>query len=382
MASHLHVQVCRREKLHTSLRTFVPVRQSTRNELGESARATKRTPWNRCNRSSLALLGSRSCIVTVSIMSSTGVQFAGATPKSRTRISLRPAKRSTQAERWVYPKDCRELIPIIDTNSVSLIITDPPYFIDGMDDSWDRDTLIRRASRSKVVGSLPVGMKFDRKQGKRLQEFLRPIAEEWMRVLRPGGFALCFSQNRLVHRAAAALEDAGFEIRDILVWKYEGQAKAFGQDHFIRRRKISQKEKERLIAKLGGRKTPQMKPQCEMIVLAQAPRDGTFVDNWDRWETGLIDVRNPVVGPDRFPGTVIEVPKPRERHGHMTAKPVDLLRHLVRIFSAKGSLVFDPFAGSGSTGVAARMEERQFIGAEIDPKVAERANMRIKLQAT
>ena len=129
------------------------------------------------------------------------------------------------------------------TNSVSLIVTDPPYFIDGMDDGWNRADLVRKVRRAGVVGSLPVGMKFDRGQGKRLQEFLQPIAKDWLRIQRPGGFVLCFSQNRLVHRAAGALEEAGFEIRDVLAWKYEGQAKAFTQDHFVRKRKIPEREK-------------------------------------------------------------------------------------------------------------------------------------------
>ena len=280
--------------------------------------------------------------------------------------------------RWVDPVDCRIAMPRMEDNSVSLIVTDPPYFTDGMGDDWDRSALARRTRGCGVVKSLPIGMKFDRSQGPRLYEFLKPIAEEWRRILRPGGFVLCFSQNRLVHHAAMAVECAGFEIRDILAWRYEGQAKAFSQDHFIRRRKIPQKEKDRLVAKIGGRKTPQLKPQCEMIVLGQAPRDGTFVDNWDRWETGLIDPSSPVIEPNRFPGTVIPAKKPRERYGHMTTKPVDLLQHLIRIFSPAGAVVCDPFAGSGSTGVAARIEGRRFIGMEIDRDMARAAERRIE----
>lgn len=279
---------------------------------------------------------------------------------------------------WVFPIDCRIAMPRMGENSVSLIVTDPPYFIDGMDDDWDHMRLERRTRGCGVVKSLPIGMKFDRKQGSRLKEFMLPIAEQWLRIIRPGGFVLCFSQNRLVHHSAMAIEEVGFEIRDILAWRYEGQAKAFSQEHFIRKRNIPQVEKDRLIAKLGGRKTPQLKPQCEMIVMAQAPRDGTFVDNWDRWETGLIDPHSPVIEPGRFPGTVIPAKKPRERHGHLTAKPVDLLRHLIRLFSPKGAVVFDPFAGSGSTGVAARLEGRNFIGVEIDSHMARTAELRVE----
>lgn len=293
-------------------------------------------------------------------------------------LSAKPSTKKTSVPRWVMPADCRAVMPAMARNSVSLIVTDPPYFTDGMGDEWDNSHLARRLRPGGVVGSLPIGMKFDRAQGPRLQQFLHPIADEWRRIVRPGGFVLCFSQNRLAHHAAMAIEIAGFEIRDMLAWRYEGQAKAFSQDHFVRKRRIPAREKARLLRKLDGRKTPQLKPQCELIVLAQAPRDGTFVDNWDRWETGLIDPREPVIEPGRFPGTVIPADKPRARHGHMTAKPVDLLRHLIRIFSAPGAMVFDPFAGSGSAGVAARLEGREFLGAEIDPAMARVAEKRIE----
>ncbi len=272
--------------------------------------------------------------------------------------------------------DCRIGMKELEANSVSLVLTDPPYFMDGMGADWNTKKLNGRV-KPGVVGSLPAGMKFSVKQGKALQRFLTPVADEWLRVLRPGGFCLVFSQNRLAHRTAAALEDAGFEIRDVLLWRYEGQAKAFTQDHFVRKRNLPPDEKARLIRKLGGRKTPQLKPQGEMIVLAQAPREGTFVDNWDKWETGLIDVHDPLIDSGKFPGTVIPAKKPRERYGHMTPKPVDLLRHLIRIFSAPSALVLDSFAGSGSTGVAAKLEGRGFLGYEIETDMARRAQMRI-----
>lgn len=274
-------------------------------------------------------------------------------------------------------KDCRIGMKQLKENSVSLVLTDPPYFIDGMGADWDTQKLDARV-KPGVIGSLPAGMKFSVEQGRDLQKFLTPVAEEWMRVIRPGGFCLVFSQNRLAHRTAIALEDAGFEIRDVLIWRYEGQAKAFSQDHFIRKRKIPVEEKDRLIQKIGGRKTPQLKPQGEMIILGQAPREGTFVDNWDKWETGLIDVKNPLINASQFPGTVIPAKKPKERYGHMTAKPVDLLQHLIRIFSSPRSLVLDSFAGSGSTGVAAKLEGRAFIGYEIEAEMANRAQERIR----
>ena len=259
-----------------------------------------------------------------------------------------------------------------------LMLTDPPYFIDGMGNDWSLSKLRGRV-KPGVVGGIPAGQKFDPQQGVNLQRFIEPIAKESLRVLVPGAFLLCFSQARLVHRMAVAIEDAGFEIRDLLAWRYEGQAKAFSQEHFVRRRSMPAAEKERIIDELGGRKTPQLKPQFEAIVLAQAPRDGTYVDNWLQWRAGLVDLADPIIG-DGCPGTVIPCPKPRERYNHMTVKPVDLCRHLIRLFSAPEALVIDPFAGTGTTGVAALAEGRRFLGVEKDPEMAETANGRISAE--
>ncbi|MCY4635500.1 MAG: site-specific DNA-methyltransferase [Acidobacteria bacterium] len=62
---------------------------------------------------------------------------------------------------------------------------------------------------------------------------------------------------------------------------------------------------------------------------------------------------------------------------HETVKPVELMRWLVRLTTPPDALVLDPFAGSGSTGVACLLEERSFRGIEQDPKYAAIARVRI-----
>ena len=283
--------------------------------------------------------------------------------------------------KWVSCADARIALRELADDSVSLVLTDPPYGIDGMDESWDHGKLNGRAKRSGVVGGLPTGMKFSRSQGPRLYDFLAPIALEWARVLKPGGFVLCFSQPRLSHRAATAIEDAGFEIRDMLAWRYEGQAKAFSQEHFVRKREdLSDFEKRDAIKRLDGRRTPQLKPQIELIILGQLPRDGAYWENWIRHGVGLMDASDPFIQPDRFPGQVIPARKEPRRFEHMTVKPVPLLRHLIRLFGGEASenaVVLDTFAGTGSTGVAARLEGRGFIGFEKDERMARLANERV-----
>ena len=51
---------------------------------------------------------------------------------------------------------------------------------------------------------------------------------------------------------------------------------------------------------------------------------------------------------------------------HPTQKPVQLLSHFVKVLSNENDVVFDPFSGSGSSGVAALMQKRRFIGSEIN----------------
>ena len=267
----------------------------------------------------------------------------------------------------IYNTRC-EKMPQIADREVSLVLTDPPYFIDGMDDNWDNEKLHNRVKKG-VVGGIPAGQKFDPQQGVRLQKFLTKVGKECFRVLKPGGFMLCFSQARLIHRTSMALESIGFEIRDMIAWRYEGQPKAFSQEHFVRKMDMPEERKKEIIKELNGRKTPQLKPRMELIVLAQKPKEGTFIDNWLQHHTGLIDVSNPILESDSFPANVIFCKKPTKKYRHMTVKPLDLCRHLVRIFSSVGDTILDPFIGTGTTALAALKEKRKCIGYEIDSKM-------------
>ena len=283
----------------------------------------------------------------------------------------------------IFNEDCREGIKRLKDNSIDFIVTDPPYFIDGMGNEWNDKRLQNKASKSGVIGGLPIGMKFDRMQGERLQEFMNPLASQFFRVLKPGGFCIVFSQARLYHRMAMSLDLAGFEIRDMLAWKYEGQAKAFSQIHFIKKDKtLSESQKETLIKELDGMKTPQLKPRIEPMVLAQKPKIGTFVQNWQEYKLGLINSKESLDG--GFPSNVMEISKhirkteSEEKIKHLTRKPVRLISHLVRLFTQEGQIVLDPFFGSGSHAIASLENNRKFVGFEIEKRYFEITQKRIE----
>ena len=90
----------------------------------------------------------------------------------------------------VYHGDCIEVMRNLPESSVDAIVTDPPYGLGFMGAKWD---------------ALPPG---------------KDWAEECLRVLKPGGHLLAFGGTRTWHRLAVAIEDAGFEIRDSVMWLY------------------------------------------------------------------------------------------------------------------------------------------------------------------
>lgn len=289
----------------------------------------------------------------------------------------------------LYHGDCRVVFQALDgdnrreilPNSVDLIATDPPYFIDGMGEDWSHRRLNARKARGGVVKGLPVGMKFDRRQSQRLYEFFGTVAEFCYGVLKPGGFMCVFAQGRLYHAVAMAADDAGFEIKDMLAWRYDRQPKGFSLRHFVKKMNLSETEKNEIIVKIGDRRTPQLRPQFDPILLAQKPREGSFIANFLKWQVGVIDPRGGANG--HYPGTVNDIkPEPNQHIDHMTIKPVALMERLIGIFTTANDTaaqtVLDPFLGSGTTAVAACKMGRKFIGIDTEMEYIDIARRRLR----
>jgi len=289
-----------------------------------------------------------------------------------------------------------EFIPKLESNSIDLVLTDPPYFLDKFDDKWSPE-VVENKKNLYAVKSLPAGMKFDKEQGNRLYRWFLEISKEIFRILKPGGFFLSFSSPRLYHRMASAMDDAGFMIKDCLLWIYtQNQVKAMSLNHFIQKMDIPKQEKEQLKTKLKNWKTPQIKSCFEPIAFGQKPTEGTFLLNMSNYEVGLVNT-NARVGNNMFPSNVLTaesintvmdkyfiVPKPtKEEKGftnnHLTVKPLSLCEQLIKLLTfSKDSVVFDPFLGSGTTAIAANNLERNFIGCDINQDYIQIARQRLK----
>lgn len=291
--------------------------------------------------------------------------------------------------------DSLDVMAQIAGESIDVVLTDPPYFLDKLDNNWQYNE-VENTKNQQVIKSLPAGMRFDRQQGQDFYKWYHKISIQVFRVLKPGGFFFSFSSPRLYHRMASAVDDAGLEIRDCFLWLYtQNQAKAMSLNHFIDKMKISGEEKMILKKNFDGWKTPQIKSCFEPIVMSQKPSDGTYLHNMIKNDVGLINtgVR---VGDNMFPANVLTVesineiidksfligkPTKKEKgdfNNHKTVKPLEICEHLIKLTAFyKNAIILDPFVGSGTTAIAAKKLGLNYIGIDSNPEYVEISRERL-----
>jgi DNA modification methylase len=116
--------------------------------------------------------------------------------------------------------DCCEVMATMDEDSVDAIVTDPPYGLEFMGKEWDR---LGAIVEYPADGEGPWGRQNrvrSRANAVSMQAWHETWARQAYRVLKPGGHLLAFGGTRTSHRLMVAIEDAGFEIRDCLMWLY------------------------------------------------------------------------------------------------------------------------------------------------------------------
>ena len=311
--------------------------------------------------------------------------------------------------------DCLEEVQkLVDKGiQVDSIVTDPPYHLtsiverfgkEGSAPAKDKDGAFQRQSKGFM------GKEWD---GGDIA-FRKETWELFMKVLKPGGHLLAFSGSRTYHRMAVAIEDAGFNIRDQIMWLY---GSGFPKSH-----------------NLGDGWGTALKPAHEPIVLARKKIEGTNKQNREKYGTaglnidacrvGLSEGDDPRLGGKgtwktdkmakdvydggytgvetgsselgRFPANVMHngleedwaryfyCPKTSKAekgndNTHPTVKPIKLMKYLCRLITPKGGTVLDPFMGSGSTGIAAKDEGFEFIGIEREKEYFEIAERRVSV---
>ena len=174
---------------------------------------------------------------------------------------------------------------IDDGVQVDSIVTDPPYHLQSIVDrfgkaSVDDDTYTSEKVRnrsdgySRLISTGFMGQEWD---GGDIA-FRKETWELALKLLKPGGHLLAFSASRNYHRMAVAIEDAGFEIRDQLMWLY---GSGFPKSH-----------------NLGDGWGTALKPAHEPIVMAKKFVEGTNKNNREKYGTGGINIDGCRVGLD------------------------------------------------------------------------------------
>ena len=215
--------------------------------------------------------------------------------------------------------DCRESMATLEAESVDAVVCDPPYELGFMGRKWDAS-----------------GIAYDLE-----------VWRQALRVLKPGGHLLAFSGSRTYHRMACAIEDAGFDVRDQIMWLYgsgfpkshdvsKGIDKAAGAERevigldetWIKRTGMSAGEGTATYTtstfgsasgpNAGKITTPAtdyarrwsgwgtaLKPAHEPICMARKPLVGTVAANVLRYGTGAINVDGCRVVGERWPANVL-----------------------------------------------------------------------------
>ena len=240
-------------------------------------------------------------------------------------------------ERWhgagweVVCGDALRVLMELPDASVDALITDPPYSSGGMmrgDRVQDVHTkYVNSDSSSNEALSAFSG---DSRDSRAYRYWCALWLSEAMRVVKPGGVCALFTDWRQLPTTTDAIQAGGWVWRGIVPWH---------------------KPAGRPVQGRWGN-------QCEYLAW------GT---NGPRPLEAL--------GGRALPGFYQEN-TPRERD-HITQKPLGVMRDLVKIVEP-GDVVLDPFMGSGTTGVAAMIEGRRFIGVEMTPHFAEVAERRIR----
>ena len=348
-----------------------------------------------------------------------------------TRISSTSNVWQLNFENQILIGDCAETLKNIETESVDLIVTDPPYSLSFRGLSWD-----------KALPSLEA-------------------LKECCRVLKHGAFAffMCSTQQKMLSHMIVRLSEAGFETRfSSIYWTYaRGQPKinkvgeAFAASSIkpatevilICMKSLAANSYSEQFLKnskgvlwFGDCKIPYAIENSEIDtgrfpanvlccddvlnngdihygknkIVTRTAGAGALGQNagWNAHQnkptvhTGYDDTGSysrffdldawfkaklPEQAQKTFPYLIVPKPSKNEknRHGvneHPTVKPLKLMSYLITMGSREGDLVLDPFAGSGTTLEAANMLKRRFIGCELDEKYKDLIEARAFMRTT
>jgi DNA modification methylase len=292
-----------------------------------------------------------------------------ANPRGRyPEFPIPPQRQSLECSVTLYRGDCMDVLEsfVNEGRQYDAIITDPPFEIGIQAYDWDKTGIT----------------------------FSPDLWSLLYRVIKPGGFLAAFAAPRLYHRLATAAEDAGFLVYPFLSWAYDrGLPKPINVSEMFDRDNVSEREiigyrngsgftTGNVSHGLQNRSSNQfaiharhvsdearqwrgwyyglncMRPGIIPILLVQKPIHAKrTIDNLRAYGTGALNLGHLKQRYGKWPSTVLEHAvghKIDHASGHPSVKPVSLMIDLCQLLCPPNGDILDPFAGTGSTGVAAK----------------------------
>ncbi len=274
--------------------------------------------------------------------------------------------------------DCRSILWTFPEESIACCITDPPYNYEFIGRKWDHAEITRRINRiqdsSTLVKNIPYGSglaggvrneRWYQRNRENIVDYQKWCVE-WgqavFRVCKPGAVVAVFSSTRTYAHIQVALEEAGFYARDCLVYRrHSGIPKG-----------LNVKKKLEKIGCLDadpweGWHTC-FRSEWEAIGVLQKPLINNYIETIQKSGLGPFKTINK---DGSFQSNILEGFSKGEEESfdaHCTIKPLALVRRLIELFVPKNpqNIVLDPFAGSGTTLVAAKQLGNSYIGIEIE----------------
>lgn len=227
----------------------------------------------------------------------------------------------------VLNADSRDIIKRIPDNAIDFILTDPPYNL-----AKHSTGNINLPGRSAINNDLA---DWD------LVEFNpEEWVEEFIRILKPTGNLFIFTSYNQLGRWYNCL-DHRFDSSNFMIWHKTNPAPKIYKAGFLN--------------------------SCEMIFTCWNKRHTWNFSTQDEMHNFI---ESPICsGPER-----LKNPK------HPTQKPISILKRMIEMASNEDEIIFDPFMGVGSTGVAALQLNRRFIGVELDPQYCQAGKLRIEAE--
>ncbi len=252
-------------------------------------------------------------------------------------VSRKPYFEDKKHRAILFKEDCFDVLPKLPENSIDMIFADPPYFL-------SNGGITCHAGKMVSVNK----GKWDISKG--IEEnyiFTQRWLRECQRVLTPNGTIWVSGTSHIIYTVGSAMQTLGYKILNDIAWFKVNPPPNLSCRYFTH--------------------------STETIIWAAKNKNSRHFFNY-----GLMKKMNN--NKQMLSLWSIKAPGPLEKiYGkHPTQKPLELLNRIVLASTKSGDIILDPFNGSGSTGIAALKENRQYIGVELNQSYLDVSIKRLK----